>query len=260
MAGVDTRNLARESLIMRIVMHHHPSFTNRQDRIIDLPRGVTCEGGDLLVVNDRVVLVGNSERTSFGGVINVAHALFEKTRFEHVIMVTLPPKRACMHLDTVFTFAAPDECVVFPPLISSIPYGNVVRISRTETNGRFNIETCKDLKTVLEDTLGHDITFIPCGGNNLLSQQREQWTDGANFFALAPGLVIGYERNLHTFEEMRRRGYRVVTAEGFLSYYEESDYTPSEKMAIKLEGNELSRGRGGPRCMTMPLSRLAAGQ
>lgn len=250
----------RESLIMRIVMHHHPSFRKNQDRIIHLPKGVTFEGGDLLVVNDKVALIGNSERTSFGGVINVAHALFEKTKFEHVIMVTLPPKRSCMHLDTVFTFASPDECVVFPPLIESIPYGSVVRISKTETDGQFNIETCKDLKTVLESTLGHEITFIPCGGKDLLSQQREQWTDGANFFALAPGLVIGYERNQHTFEEMSKRGYRVVTAEGFLSYYEESDYTPSEKMAIKLEGNELSRGRGGPRCMTMPLSRLVIGQ
>ncbi len=250
----------RESLIMRIVMRHHPSFQKNQERIIHLPKGVTFEGGDLLVVNERVALIGNSERTSFGGVINVAHALFNKTQFEHVIMVTLPPKRSCMHLDTVFTFASLEECVVFPPLIESIPYGGVVRISKTDTAGRFNIETCTDLKSILEESLGHELTFIPCGGHDPLSQQREQWTDGANFFALAPGLVIGYERNLHTFEEMRRRGYRVVTAEGFLSYYEESDYTPSEKMAIKLEGNELSRGRGGPRCMTMPLSRLVIGQ
>ena len=250
---------ARESIIMRVVIHHHPAFQGCQEKIIDLPPGVTFEGGDLLVVNEKVILIGNSERTSFGGVVNVARALFENTSFEHVVMVTLPAQRSCMHLDTVFTFASPEEFLVFPPLIEQTHSGNVVRFSKTDESGKFSIEICQDLKSELEKILDHPVTFIPCGGADPLSQRREQWTDGANLFALAPGLVIGYERNLHTFEEMSRKGYRVVTAKGFLSYYEESDYTPGEKMAIKLEGNELSRGRGGPRCMTMPLARKPMG-
>ena len=98
--------------------------------------------------------------------------------------------------------------------------------------------------------------FCACGGSNRLSQQREQWTDGANLFAIAPGVVLGYERNQKTFDEMALLGYRVVTADGFLSYYQESTWEPGERIAIKLDGYELSRGRGGPRCMTMPIARV----
>jgi len=117
----------------------------------------------------------------------------------------------------------------------------------------------EDLQSALDSLLNREITFIPCGGADELSQKREQWTDGANIFALAPGVIAGYDRNIRTFEEMKKRGYRVVTAEGFLSYHEQSSFEPDEKLAIKLNGHELSRGRGGPRCMTMPLSRDAAG-
>ena len=93
------------------------------------------------------------------------------------------------------------------------------------------------------------------GGDDAIAQQREQWTDGANFFSPAPGVVVGYERNESTFAMMREHGYRIVTVDGFLSYHEQSDWQLGEKTAIKLEGQELSRGRGGPRCMTLPISR-----
>jgi arginine deiminase len=107
----------------------------------------------------------------------------------------------------------------------------------------------------MEELIGYELTFIPCGGQSPLSQEREQWTDGANFFSPAPGVVVGYERNESTFAMMREHGYRIVTADGFLSYHAQSDWKLGEKTAIKLEGQELSRGRGGPRCMTLPMSR-----
>jgi len=245
----------RESLILRTILEHHPLFAAHRDNVIVLPQGVTFEGGDLLMADESCVIIGHSERTSFSGVISIAQELFERTPVEHVLMVDLPKARYCMHLDTVFTFASANECVVFPPLIAEGHIANVIHYTKSDEPNKFYSEIRIGLRGILEDVMGRELEFIPCGGSNTLSQMREQWTDGANLFAVAPGVVIGYERNESTFNELRDRGYRVVSAEGFLSYYAQSNFDPGEKVGIKLEGNELSRGRGGPRCMTLPISR-----
>lgn len=247
----------RESIMTRIVFRYHPAFSEATDRLIELPEGVTFEGGDLLLPAPGVVLIGHSARTSLGGVMSVVREVLGRGLAGKVVVMSLPAKRSYMHLDTVFTFAEPDACVYFPPLFAPRGLANVL----TYEAGAGESLTCTvfpSLQDALQDAVGHDITFFPCGGDDLLSQQREQWTDGANFFAIAPGVVIGYERNPDTFETLRRAGYRVVTARGFLSYYAESPYELGEKVAIKLDGHELSRGRGGPRCMTMPICRSDA--
>ena len=244
-----------ESALIRAVFEHHPRFADVRDRLIELDDEVSFEGGDLLVVSDKVVLIGQSERTSLGGAIEVARKLLAKTDVEHVVMVNLPKRRSCMHLDTVFTFADESTCVVYPPIIEGYQ-DNVYELRSLNGDGTFEMCVHASLHAALEELTGRTFTFIPCG-DDLVSQQREQWTDGANLFALRPGLVVGYTRNRETYAKMREHGFHVVGAEDFLKYHGEGDLPAGGKTAIRLEGNELSRGRGGPRCMTMPLVRNA---
>ena len=246
----------RESIIINIILNHHPRFAPHSDKIIELPPGVTFEGGDLLVASPDTVLIGHSERTSFGAIMAIAHELFERTPVENVLAVDLPKRRATMHLDTVFTFASPDEVIAFPPLLETHGFGYAVHLTPADGSGRFVTDMRPNLRKALDDLLDRDLTYIPCGGSERLHQEREQWTDGANVFAAAPGAILGYERNRRTFNLLKDHGYRVVSAESFLSYFESGTFEAgSEKVAIQLAGTELSRGRGGPRCMTLPVAR-----
>ena len=251
-AATDAR--ARESIVIRTIYRHHPRFAGLGDRLIELPADVSFEGGDLLVVNEKIVLIGQSERTSLGGVMAVTQELMARTPVEHVLMVNLPKARYCMHLDTVFTFASEDECVAFPPIIEH-DRQNVMHLTAGESPDRFHMQVWPNLKEALEALTERSYTFIACGGDDPVTQRREQWTDGANLFALAPGIVVGYERNQVTNNALRDRGYHVVEAEAFLAYHAGNPIGGDSKVAIQLRGHELSRGRGGPRCMTMPLLR-----
>ena len=252
MSHAATAARARESILINVILRHHPSFAN--SHLIELPFGVTFEGGDLLVASPEVVLIGQSDRTSLSGIMTAARALFNQTPVKHVLVADLPRARFCMHLDTVFTFCTPHECVVFPPLIEREEPGSVLHLQPGDAPDQFQTTMHASLKKPLEALLDRELTFIPCGGHDWLSQEREQWTDGANFFAVAPGVVVGYERNGYTFDMMREHGYRVLSARQLLAL--NGRKKPDGKVAIKLEGTELSRGRGGPRCMTLPLARL----
>jgi arginine deiminase len=158
-----------------------------------------------------------------------------------------------MHLDTIFTFAGEDECIVFPPSIIDRK-NNVTALSKR--NGAVQSKSMPSLKIALEEFMERDITFIRCGGKNRTNQFREQWTDGANVLALASGIIVGYERNTNTFHALKEHGYNVVNQYEFIEEFKEKKFDPSgKKIAISFEGNELCRGRGGARCMTMPILR-----
>lgn len=248
-----------ESAIFRTIFRHHPAFSDLGDRLIELPEEVDFEGGDLLVVSDRIVLIGQSERTTLGGALSLARELLERTSVEHVLVVNLPKQRSSMHLDTVFTFADPSTCIAFPPIIQEAR-DNVFHLESDRDSARrrgFRMRILPNLQTALEELLDREMTLIPCGGPDLVSQQREQWTDGANLFAVRPGLVVGYERNHLTFEALKDHGFHVVDAESFLDFYEGGEVDLDSRIAVRLRGNELSRGRGGPRCMTMPIRRMS---
>lgn len=241
----------RESLLMETAVRFHPLFSGVRDRCIHVEEQESIEGGDVLVASDKLVLIGMSERTSFSGLMSAAEQLLEG-EVEHVLAVNIPKQRSSMHLDTIFTFTDVDECVVFPPAIVE-RRRNVVALSRR--NGTIESRTLPSLKDALEELLDRPFTFINCGGASRTNQFREQWTDGANIFALAPGIIVGYERNTNTFLELKQHGYTLMDQYEFVEEYSDRPVPASGKIAVSFRGHELCRGRGGARCMTMPIAR-----
>lgn len=252
----------REPFLMKFTYTRHPrlqlerqgGFYFDESPLLGLRRKIRVpglEGGDILVLSDRVLAIGASERTSELAVDLLAQELREKTQVEVILMVLLPKKRATMHLDTVFTVLSPGQCLVYPPMF--LPGGSeLAPVIKKDLRGRkLGVEVRDSLLEALREE-GIDLEPICCGGpGDRINQQREQWSDGANALALAPGIITLYERNVHTAEELSRHGFEVVRAEEVLA----RDMALDRPTAILLPGTELSRARGGPRCMAMPLVR-----
>ncbi len=243
----------RESLLMETLVEFHPLFESIRERAIKISGHQSIEGGDVLVVSDKLVLIGMSERTSFSGLMKGTEGLLN-SGVETVLAVDIPKQRSSMHLDTIFTFADESECVVFPPAILE-QKNNVVALFKDGNS--IKTEMRGSLQSALEEETGRDFNFIKCGGEDRTNQFREQWTDGANVFALAPGIIVGYERNTNTFNTLVDHGYDLMNQFEFIEEYGKESFTPKagQKIAISFQGHELCRGRGGARCMTLPISR-----
>jgi len=256
----------REALLARAIFRFHPDFRNTRqifdpfEPTPDHPLFVGThvphlEGGDLLVFSREVIAVGLSERTNRTGVRHLARALAgrpDSPRWLYV--VEIPRRRAYMHLDTLITQVDRDACLVYPPVI--LPGGHEqAQVYRVDLRSRDLVfEPMADLLGSLAEQ-GIVLEPIPCGGKDSVTQQREQWTDGANAFALAPGLITLYDRNVSTARELEGHGFRVIGAEDLLLGRLELNPDDCGRVCVLISSHEMSRARGGPHCLVHPLFR-----
>ena len=222
----------RESLLLKYMYLYNRDFATAENKQwYDLSDSYSIEGGDVLVLSKDIVAVGLSQRTTVSGAETFARNLLQNSGFKKVLAFDIPETRAFMHLDTVFTMVDYDKFTIHPEIEG--PLG-VYEITLGE-NGEMKYNAMKDeLSKILALELNLPaVDLIRCGGGDLIAAQREQWNDGSNTLCIAPGTVVTYERNYVTNDLLDKKGIKVLSI-------------PSE---------ELSRGRGGPRCMSCPVNR-----
>jgi arginine deiminase len=248
----------REAVIMNAIFTHHPLLEtttinpNTPEVLRSFP-GISIEGGDFQVGRDNVLVIGTGIRTSTQGIdFILEHIKTKRTGLQHILVQELPDTpESFIHLDMVFTFMDVDTCMVYEPLIMGTNRFHTIHI-QVENGKVVQIREEQNLPKALKK-LGMEMDPVPCGGGiDSWTQEREQWHSGANFFAFAPGKVIGYERNVHTIEQLDRKGFRVIQSKDLL---EGRCDIPEGKCVVTIPGSELARGGGGARCMSMPIRR-----
>lgn len=247
---------AAEALLLKSVFTHHPRLSSGGfyfDGTANPDSEVTIEGGDLLVIREDLIVIGYSERTSVAGIDRLMRAIASQGPVTDFVVVEIPKTRATIHLDMIFTMVDRDACVVFPPLITG-PQRCRAFHCRFDGVGEGGAQI-REYTGVLEalSALGLELDPISCGGSDLFHQEREQWASGANFFAFGPGRILGYKHNVHTIGALADAGFQIIEAVDLISG--DAVMPESGRVAVGIDGAELSRGGGGCRCMTMPLAR-----
>ncbi|MEG2369002.1 MAG: arginine deiminase [Raoultibacter sp.] len=223
----ETRN--RETIYGEYIFANHPDFVETP---LYYSRYNTfhIEGGDILNINDKVLAIGISQRTEPDAIDAIAKNIFESdSPISTILAFNIPNNRAMMHLDTVFTQIDTDKFTVHPGILGPLTVFEI-----TPSGDGIKVVEIKDtLEKILEKYVGMPVDVIPCGGGDRIAAEREQWNDGSNTLCIAPGTIVVYERNDVTNALLEEKGLNV----------------------IKVPSAELSRGRGGPRCMSMPIIR-----
>lgn len=225
----ETRN--RETLFAKYIFDYHPRFQNTP-RWYNRDKTHPIEGGDILVLSENVLAIGLSDRTDSTAIERVADKLLNSEEtFETVLAFDIPKKRAYMHLDTVFTMVDYDQFTIYPGIEEPLDVYSFTRDKRKEIKIKYEHE---ELSKILKQHLKlPSANLIRCGDGDRIAASREQWSDGSNTLAISPGKVVCYNRNYVTNEALRKNHIEV----------------------LEFDSYELSRGRGGPRCMSMPLIR-----
>ena len=224
---------SRETIYAEYIFNYHPKYIDKVEKFYSRENPFSIEGGDVLNLNEHLLAIGISQRTSAEAIDLLAKNMFksENCKIDTILAFKIPECRAFMHLDTVFTQIDVDKFTYHPGIMNSL---EVYEITRGETDDDVKVKQKRgSLEKILEEYLKIDVTLIPCAGGDKIASEREQWNDGSNTLCIAPGVVVVYNRNNITNEILRAYGIKVY----------------------EMNSAELSRGRGGPRCMSMPLIR-----
>lgn len=228
-----TRN--RETIYADYIFKYHKDFKGQVERFYDRDFEYHIEGGDILILNEKTLAIGISQRTQANAIEHIAKQIFFKSsndKIETILAFNIPNNRAMMHLDTVFTQIDVDKFTIHPGIQGPL---QVFEVTKGDVEGKLNIvEVNAKLEEILAKHLGVEkVTLIQCGGGDKVIADREQWNDGSNTLCIKPGEVVVYSRNYITNKILVENGVKIHV----------------------IPSSELSRGRGGPRCMSMPLER-----
>ena len=222
----------REALLLEYMYKYKEDFAPAGTHLwYDYDMDASIEGGDVLVLSKDIVAIGLSQRTTAGSIERFAENLLKESSFKKILVFDIPKSRAFMHLDTVFTMVDYDKFTIHPEIEGPLQIYEIT----LNPDGRAHFESIQgELENILSSELKLPaVELIRCGGDDPMAAQREQWNDGSNTLAIAPATVITYERNYVTNELLDKKGIKVIT----------------------MPSSELSRGRGGPRCMSCPVNR-----
>lgn len=224
---------SRETIFGEYILRYHPDYAGRVPFYYTPEEPFNLEGGDILNLSAATIAVGISQRTMPEAIERLAVNIFKDDAAEirRVLAFDIPSARAFMHLDTVLTQIDMDKFLVHPSILDSLQVYELTPCKRHCSIRRLD----KPVEKILAEGVGVDqVKLLRCGGGDRIAAQREQWNDGSNALCIRPGTIITYDRNYVTNELLEKEGIEV----------------------LRIPSGELSRGRGGPRCMSMPLKRL----